>query len=426
MKRDWLKDIHERMADFEVVEPQGLWDGICEAEGAKDGIPAIGPHKSTNRKWMWGSVAACLLLGWWLYPVLNQKRGDIETHPIDLAAGVIATVNHISTDNLLPTDCPIAPACNDLSAARYSTILPRPDAVVPSVVPHPSENITQISEHGLNDAQEKADTLPSVITPAEKRPETKPIYQYLAQVNYNNDEELLLASDHREQRLSIAISSSGGMGANSRQMYQGGYVGASTMNDDTEWKDSPLLGIMDLNRGADTERKVSHKTPIRTGLSLIYQINERWSLESGVTYTRLSSDIHEGSIYNYIHEEQTLQYIGVPMGVSYRVYSWQHLDFYLSSDVLAEQCVSGRTKRSFILGDHTQEKETISCQSRPLQMSIGTKVGVQYNLTSVLSLYAEPGFRYYFDDQSSIETVFKKNPLDFNLYLGVRFSVGKK
>ena len=32
MKKDWLKDIHDRMADFETDAPQGLWDDICSAE----------------------------------------------------------------------------------------------------------------------------------------------------------------------------------------------------------------------------------------------------------------------------------------------------------------------------------------------------------------------------------------------------------
>ena len=31
MKEDWLKDIHDKMTDYEADEPRGLWDDICRA-----------------------------------------------------------------------------------------------------------------------------------------------------------------------------------------------------------------------------------------------------------------------------------------------------------------------------------------------------------------------------------------------------------
>ena len=72
-----------------------------------------------------------------------------------------------------------------------------------------------------------------------------------------------------------------------------------------------------------------------------------------------------------------------------------------------------------------QEEEVNAILSRPMQWSIGAKAGVQYNLNTLLSIYVEPGCSYYFDDHSSLETVFKDKVFDFNLNLGLRFSVGK-
>ena len=36
MKEDWLNDIHDRMADYEADEPQGLWDDLCRARAQEE------------------------------------------------------------------------------------------------------------------------------------------------------------------------------------------------------------------------------------------------------------------------------------------------------------------------------------------------------------------------------------------------------
>ena len=413
MKKDWLKDIHDRMADFETDEPQGLWEDICAAESTKAEMPVIGQQQRAGNKWIWSAAAAaCLLIGWYFYPPVEQEVKGSEEQ-------VIAVADHHD---------PFIAQSEDQSEKEQAETV----EVISSIVTKSSAAIAQTSIQEINEPQEKADSILMDVVSAEKEPETKNNNQHLAQTNTNRDAKQRISRNlsrkqrerhQREQKLTIALSSSGGMGANSRQLYQGGYAHASTS--DAEWKDSPLLGIMYLNRGVETERKVTHHAPIRMGLSFTYQINDRWSIEGGVTYAMVTSDIHEGSIANYIDEHQKLHYIGVPLGVSYRAFSWKNLDLYLSSDVLAEQCVSGQTTRNYILGDHSQQEEIIPIKSRPLQISVGAKAGVQYNLNSVLSVYAEPGCRYYFDDQSSLETVFKDRKLDFNLNLGVRFTVGK-
>lgn len=208
-------------------------------------------------------------------------------------------------------------------------------------------------------------------------------------------------------------------------MYHGDYVGACTAIDDAEWKDSPLLGIMYLNRGAETERKVSHHAPLRTGLSIACKLNNRWSVESGLSYAFVASDIREGSTSNYVEDNQKLHYVGVPVGVSYRAASWRGFEVYLSSDVLSELRLWQDEKKLY----HGRQGTTGG--SIHYHLASSTDVfrsqsggAVQPKLYAV-SIYAEPGCRYYFDDCSSIDHVFKERKLDFNMNMGVRFTIGK-
>lgn len=424
MKDNWLNDIHDRMADFEIEEPQGLWDDICAAEDTKAKTPVVILHKETRRKWMWSATAvACLLIGWWLYPTMEQDEEK---------SGSLSKVGKTTIAEKGSSDVKVASSkADDPGAQHYvfteKTILKQEDktAAFPSPDANPSEIIVQTLDRDISLAQEYADSVTIFNVPTKNDAELQRTHQYLAQATGKGNMENRHARNHQENSIAISLSSSGGIGSNSHQMYHGDYVGACTAIDDAEWKDSPLLGIMYLNRGAETERKTSHHAPLRTGLSIAFKLNNRWSVESGVTYALVVSDIREGSTANYIEDKQKLHYVGVPLGVSYRAASWKGLDVYLSSDVLSELCVSGKTARNYFMGDKALQEEVIPITSHPLQMSLGANVGVQYNMSPMLSIYIEPGCRYYFDDHSSIDHVFKERKLIFNLDMGVRFTIGK-
>ena len=53
----------------------------------------------------------------------------------------------------------------------------------------------------------------------------------------------------------------------------------------------PKPPVISTNTGI-YEESVNHRLPVRIGLSLRYRLNDRWSIESGLAYTRLRSDIN--------------------------------------------------------------------------------------------------------------------------------------
>lgn len=158
----------------------------------------------------------------------------------------------------------------------------------------------------------------------------------------------------------------------------------------------------------------SHRQPLRFGLLLRYQLSERWALESGLTYTRLSADITRvanGTAVATI--DQRLNYIGIPLSASYLIYKSRHLGFYASGGLLVEKMVYGsRTEAG------SRQRVSIG----PLQLSVNTGIGAEWRFIPTLSLFVEPGVGYYFDNHSTIPTFYQEHPLSFNLNLGLRFS----
>ena len=150
-----------------------------------------------------------------------------------------------------------------------------------------------------------------------------------------------------------------------------------------------------------TKQYIHHLQPVRFGLLLCYRLTDRWNVESGLTYTHLSSDII--TINNDVTTvtEQRLNYIGLPLNISYELWKGRKFGLYITGGGMVEKMLD----------------------ASPWQFSLNGAGGAEYKLTNLFNLYAEPGLGYYFKDGSSTPTIYKDRPLNFNLSFGIRFNL---
>ena len=200
---------------------------------------------------------------------------------------------------------------------------------------------------------------------------------------------------------------------------------AVTGPDDSDWEDNPMLGINIFNQGKEVKTEYKHRLPVRIGVKMAYTLNEHWSIESGLTYTRLSSDMKDGTKENYFTGEQRLNYVGIPVNMKYNAWSYKRFNLYGSAGVLAEKCISGNVTKKYVINNATKKKKTVNIDSKPLQMSVNADFGVQFDVLDNVGIYAEPGVSYHLDDHSSLQTIYKEKPMNFNLTVGVRYTIGK-
>ena len=169
----------------------------------------------------------------------------------------------------------------------------------------------------------------------------------------------------------------------------------------------------------EKEERVSHRQPIRFGLTLCYRLNDQWSIESGLVYTRLSSDytyLLAGT--PYAQGEQQLSYIGIPLKVNYQLWNSRHVGLYVTAGGMMEKMVKG----SLQMTENGKEQKT-DVSIKALQFSVNGAVGMEYRLTNLMSIYAEPGVDYYFNNHSNVPTYYQEKPFSFNLNVGLRFSI---
>ena len=169
----------------------------------------------------------------------------------------------------------------------------------------------------------------------------------------------------------------------------------------------------------EKEERVSHRQPIRFGLTLCYRLNDQWSIESGLVYSRLSSDYTYllGGVA-YAHGEQKLNYLGIPLKVNHQLWNNRHFGVYVAAGGMMEKMIKGTHQTT-----ENGQEQTTDVSIRPLQFSVNGAIGMEYHLTNLMSIYAEPGVGYYFDNGSDVPTYYQEKPFSFNLNVGLRFSI---
>ena len=168
-------------------------------------------------------------------------------------------------------------------------------------------------------------------------------------------------------------------------------------------------------------RKSHHYMPINFSMALKYKLNHRFALETGLSYSRLKSEFEMGSNGNTINEQQTIHYLGIPVKGICNMYTGKAWSLYGSLGVTMEIPVYSPFNTNYYLHGALEATDKTTLRV-PWQWSVGTGLGLQYNLTPSIGLFAEPSLQYYIPTGSDIETYRTEHPFTFSLPLGIRFT----
>lgn len=165
---------------------------------------------------------------------------------------------------------------------------------------------------------------------------------------------------------------------------------------------------------------IEHHTPVSFGLSVSKRLNDRFSLQSGLVYTYLSSEWDtEGQVGG--KAKQKLHYLGIPLSLTYKIAEWNKFLVYASAGGMGEINVAGKTNIEVYDMQREINKDTEKTRMKEPLWSLQGNLGVSYPLVRFLRVYAEAGGTYYFDNGSEIETIRSEKPFHVNFHLGFRF-----
>lgn len=138
------------------------------------------------------------------------------------------------------------------------------------------------------------------------------------------------------------------------------------------------------------------KMPVTVGLTVEKHLTKCIALETGLLYSSLRSD------------GQSLHYLGIPVKMNITLVDNKKLDFYATVGGLVDKCIAGAPNNSF--------------KSEPIQLAVTAGVGVNYQISDKMALFAEPGVSHHFGTNSGLKTVRTARPTNFNLICGLRMT----
>lgn len=208
--------------------------------------------------------------------------------------------------------------------------------------------------------------------------------------------------------------------------YEGTYGGNDESRFIVKMKDmSDNAGESGEEIEVEVKESVRHHVPFVVGLSFAKRLNSRWSVETGLRYTYLRSDSVSDSERHHRESVQRVHYIGIPFKASYRFFTVGGFSAYGHFGGGLDIPVKGSKKVSQTVFWQYMPPETRSWKERlnaPLQWSAEVGVGLQYQFTPNVSIFAEPSFRYYFNPGGNVRTIRNDQSCVFTVPFGVRIS----
>lgn len=430
LKDKWINDIRNRMEDYSEPLPAGLWEKIDSEISAPKVIPlwkrwqsvaaaaVVVIAVSTLSVWYWGndkSLKDANLAG-----VTNIENDENIEQLSDLIedgiiknpeATVQVTADNAVSEKLISVSGKVQSENEIMTLSSFEQQTIDNDEVKKEnkETPKTEENVRS-KEKRINMMKADRETL--------KRNASYMAMAGEKRKSGRNDLELGVMAGN------IPYSSSNSFGGMSR--LSSAPKSLSSVNNSVVGEISDASAtysqVLFNNMDKETYTDVKHHVPVTVGVSVKWNLNDKWALESGLNYTYLYSELRSGA-NSYIEDKQKLHYVGIPLKVQRSIWNNSIFSLYASAGGMMEKCVSGTVETVYVDGNTKKNQEREDLDVKPLQFSVLASLGVQANFNKHLSLYLEPGMIYYFDDNTDILTIRKDKPFNFNLQLGLRFNI---
>lgn len=424
---DWTEQLRQRLNDAEVPAPENLWDSISQQldtqgqqqktqgqqQDAEDAQVAKKPHRVALLPWA-AAASVVLIAGVGMWWQLRSNTPDIAMlepapHPISLtdnkavntkasAANTKASAanSHISTTS---THAMLAYKDN----ALVPTASNKEEVMALTVAEQEVQNEPIAEGSATTDEASTPTTTASVSTPTTQKNQRTTQTQ-AARTTYALPRTQHQASNTRWQ---VGVGTAGNM---NRYKSSGPIYVNSLSAVNTEYADNEMFRVSPYEQ--DTKDVTHHDMPISIGLTASYSVTPRIALASGLVYTLATSSFQHGA--SMPKETQTLHYVGIPLNLSYTVWGNSWLRTYIMAGAQADMNVKATLKA---------DGHKSNIDNDRAQFSVTGGAGVQLNVAQQLGVYVEPGVRYYFDNGSAVQTIFKEHPTNFSLQVGLRWNI---
>lgn len=435
MSNDWTDKLRDQLAGYQEPVKDDLWAAI-EQSLAQQVSPQADSHGDESlletsmkskklarqvlmRRFSMAAAIAALAVGGTYVYLQSQHEGELPAKDLAVVqpkAHAAVSVSHASSREETGMGTSTAATSSDRSLmasaknAVATTLLPSMDVSAPLG----AEGKPEEKAESQQESQQKK--------PQQKNGDAK-LVAYTPLESISAQDVVLHGKSRRSSGWSVQVYGENGLVGNSMSNGNTPMLASDMPSPESFPTDGghEYANVFDTKLASgfmanDYAEEVKHHQPLSVGLQVGFGLTSRLRLTTGVVYTKTSSDfVNTAGVAKHV-TTQDLHYVGVPVNLSYRVWGTRNLHTYLT--VGGEGAVNVK--------NHTESdgQETSSQRDR-MQWSGNVSAGVQYDFMPQLGIYVEPGMKYYFDNGSQIENVFKDKKCNFNFQFGLRWNIGK-
>lgn len=414
---DWTNKLKDKMEGYTEQPSDSVWAGISAAAGL------TGNKRRAVPSWLLASsaIAAAALFGAML--IFNAK----EDVPATMTAEAVKVGQEpvVSAQVVQDNDITSVP---EVSQARHYVETEVRDfrgaAVSGDFSGEPSDEVAGVTaETSENDGNIETDMEES-IEPDDDGGRFADAWKWVLA-------EPELQRTKRGGKLAAGLSVNGSGSASSLSSRPtAAALGANPLDcgvSSADWVDRRVesaAGVIVYNQ-PEVTTEYSHKMPVKIGASIRYDFNKFLGIESGLTYSFLSSDLKtgkEGAVSSWSKGVQSMHYLGIPLNLSFNIFSSRYFNAYVTAGGLMEKCVRGSLKTDEYLDGKYHGSSSTALMQKGLQWSVNGAAGIQVNILPQLGLYMEPGVSHHFRNNSKVRTIYSDKPTDFSLSFGLRYT----
>ena len=429
MKQDWTDTLKQKMAGYEERPSDELWAALSEKAGLQESRRKVIPV------WFWGlSAAAALMAGIFVVTKVNDKS-------VNALGGITADV---AVSESVVADVAAGRKQEAVKVGIKQRVKARKakSALIAEAVPVES----RVGAGVVEDSAESAETFVLENQDADAVPVESSVSAVTENVtSVNAEEQAAMSWDEYLKETPSEKARARRSGGFSAGILAGGAVGGNTFGSKptamvmganplaagvtkTDWIDKDSKASAIVYNQPEVQEEYSHKIPVKVGLTARYNITGRLGVETGLTYSILSSSVKIGNSEtgkNWSTGSQTLHYLGIPLNISFNILNSRYVNIYVTGGGMMEKSISGSIKTDEYVDGKFDRTLTTNISPRGLQWSVNAAAGVQANILPQLGFFVEPGVSHHFKNGSRVRSIYTDKPTDFSLGFGLRYSFGK-
>ena len=382
MKEDWTEQLRRKLEGHEMPPPDGLWESISKQMDKTFGLKPLSRLTGTAQRW-WAVAAIVLaLVGFFTYYNSNDNEQPLQANAVPQQQVSEQPANQPSNEQSLP----------EQPSAHHQTI---------AIIHHHKQEATLVEEQQPSEVdQQPTEAELHEDQSTEQEQKSDPRTPAVPVIPVTPEPPDTYKTPSPQKKWSLGINASGGLlAANTSQRMDRVYYKSAAFHSSEGYYNYAEIASSSYSL---TEYESKHHLPLRFGLSLQYQLNDRLSLLSGISYTYLYSEFSI-PLYQSANFDQKLHYLGLPIGLSWHLLTATRFRLYLTGGMMLEKCLN----------------------EKPWQWSVNGAAGAEYAITSLLGVYLEPSLGYYFSDGTQFEHYYKEHPLAPSIEFGLRLHVGE-